>query len=168
MSRRSKKKQTRTGNNTEIAKTGTTPPSTQRGVVDRAANVTARLSSISVSKSYEGPLPPPEILADFERIVPGCAEKIIDQFIVQGNHRMSLESYVIHSDSRRANLGLISGLVLTLTCLGGSFYIILQGYEVTGITAAITSLAALVGVFVYGSKSRKDERIEKTKLLAGK
>src|SRR5688572_14191133 len=36
---------------------------------------------------FSGPLPPPELLKEYNEVVPGCAEIIIDQFVEQSKHR---------------------------------------------------------------------------------
>ena len=40
---------------------------------------------------FIGPLPPADALARYEEIVPGCAERIMDNFIEQGPHRRTLQ-----------------------------------------------------------------------------
>src|SRR5665647_108026 len=72
-------------------------------------------------KSWSGPLPPPEALEHFNRVVPGCAEKIVDAFVQQSAHRRSLESMVVSGSEARANRGqwLIYSLLL-LVVVGGS------------------------------------------------
>jgi len=114
---------------------------------------------------FSGPLPPPEILVAYNQIVPDSAEKIIEQFIRQGQHRMELERLVITSDVKRANWGLVAGFILALLCIAGSFYLISLGFEIAGIAVVLASLASLIGAFIYGTHSRKKERVEKTELL---
>jgi uncharacterized membrane protein len=44
-----------------------------------------------VSQDWSGPLPPPAALEEFDRIVPGAAERIFAQFEAEGTHRRDLE-----------------------------------------------------------------------------
>src|SRR2546430_16686828 len=44
-----------------------------------------------VSAGWSGPLPPPAALDEFNRIVPGAAERIFAQFEAEGAHRRELE-----------------------------------------------------------------------------
>lgn len=46
----------------------------------------------------------------------------------------------------------------------GAIYAMSLGYDVAGAAVVIASLASLVGTFLYGTKSRRDERVEKSKL----
>src|SRR5437773_2627905 len=50
-----------------------------------------------------GPLPSPDILREYDLLVPGAAERFIARFEKQSEHRMHLERTVIEGDDRRAN-----------------------------------------------------------------
>ncbi len=119
-------------------------------------------------EQYSGPLPHPKILAGYDQIVPGAAEKIIDTFVEQAHHRMYLEKTVIEGDSRRANWGVAAATIITLLFLAASYNLIINGHELAGSILGISNLAILAGVFIYGTNSRKNERLEKTKMLEEK
>lgn len=123
-----------------------------------------RSTSLTVSQSYSGPVPPPEILAAYNEIVPGSAEQIINQFVAQGRHRMAMEDVVIKGDVRRANYGLAAGFVLAAGTIAGSFYMTYLGKEIVGIGGLLLSLGSLATAFIYGTVSRRRERVEKEKL----
>lgn len=126
---------------------------------------TIRMASYTKSEIFAGPLPPPAILAEYDNIVPGCAEKIIDQFIDQGNHRRNLESKVIDHEIRQSTRGLYTacGLVTLALAIGG--YSVYLGQEWAGFATVFTAIGSLAGVFIYGTRTRKEERIRKTELL---
>ncbi len=80
---------------------------------------------------------------------------------------MALEKAVIEGDNRRANWGLVSATVISLAVLGVSGVLAMGGHEtVAGVLAGV-DIAALAGVFVYGTNTRKQERVEKTKVMTG-
>ncbi len=112
----------------------------------------------AVSSYYEGPLPSPQILEQYEAIVPNAAERIFKAFENQTNHRMELEKSVISSDIKRAYVGLSLGFAVSMTALLGGVYTAVQGHPGAGGTIATASVVALAGVFVYGSSMRKAER----------
>ena len=50
------------------------------------------------ASSFQGPLPPPQILNHYDQIVPGSAERIISLWESQVRHRQELEKKAIGSD----------------------------------------------------------------------
>jgi uncharacterized membrane protein len=123
----------------------------------------SRHTLVRTASHYSGPLPPPELLADYDAIVPGAAEAIINTMMRQTEHRMSLERIVIEGDSRRAYLGLGSAFTVAMTVIYLSYQLAMQGHGEASAVVLVADLAALVSVFVYGTSSRKQERLEKAK-----
>jgi len=122
---------------------------------------------ISVSSTFSGPLPPPDILARYNDAVPDGADRIIALAERQAAHRMALESRVVDADIRRSNLGLGAGLLVALAGLFASFLMVDRGNAVAGAVLASIDLAGLVAVFVYGTVSRRSERQQRAKVLSG-
>jgi uncharacterized membrane protein len=121
--------------------------------------------AITSSSFFSGPIPPPELLAAYEQVCPGSADKIIQRFETQSEHRMRLERTVIIGNARRATAGLILGFVVCLVIVGGSIYLGLHGQPWLAGTLVTGALSAVVGTFVYGKESAKNERIEKNAIL---
>jgi uncharacterized membrane protein len=113
---------------------------------------------------YQGPIPPPELLAKFNDLVPNGAERIFCQFEAQSEHRRSLEKLVITSDQTRAYLGLACGTVVSLGGFTVAGICIAYGQTLPGLATVLSIVATLAGVFVSGTNSRKKERIEKSRL----
>jgi len=113
------------------------------------------------SKFFSGPLPPPDLLKQYDEVVPGFAATIVNQFVAQGDHRRQMEKAVILSDVARANWGLAAGFLLAFIGIIGSLYIINTGRTTAGITAFIVSLAPLVVAFLESTRRRRNERREK-------
>lgn len=122
---------------------------------------------ISVSATFSGPLPPPDILARYNDAIPDGAERIIALAERQAAHRMALESRVVDADIKRSNLGLGAGLLVALAGLFASFLMVDRGNAVAGAVVASLDLAGLVAVFVYGTVSRRSERQQRAKVLSG-
>ena len=111
-----------------------------------------------VSQSFSGPLPPPEILRKFDEVVPGAAERIIKMAEDQSIHRKELEKKVIDSDIARSKWGQILGFVIAIAGLVVSAIVVVYGSAIAGGIIGVGTLASLVGVFMYGSKTRSEER----------
>lgn len=54
---------------------------------------------------FSGPLPPPEKLEHYDRIVPGLAERIVGLTERQSAHRQQLERENLHENIRAARAG---------------------------------------------------------------
>ena len=117
---------------------------------------------------FNGPLPPPVILEKYNSIVPGAAERIITMAEEQAKHRKELEAKVINSDIGNSRLGLWFGLIIGLAGLASSVIVIIYGKQIAGGVLGIGTIGSLVGVFVYGSQKRKQERQEARKQFAEK
>lgn len=111
--------------------------------------------------SFSGPLPPPEVLKRFDEIVPGSAERIIKMAEGQFAHRTELERKVIDSDIARSRLGQILGFIIAIVGLTVALIAILYGKQWAGSIIGGATLASLVGVFMYGSRVRSQEREQK-------
>lgn len=121
-----------------------------------------------VSASFSGPLPPPEILRAYNDIVPGLAAKIVAQVDRQTDHRITMESQVIRSDSRRAWVGLMCGLIVCLFCITSGTICVMWGHDWAGTGIATAAVVGLTGTFIYGTTSRRIERQQKATIMAGK
>ena len=124
------------------------------------------LARVEVESVFAGPLPPPETLAAYNAIVPDAAERFLKMAEAQALHRQKLEATAIRSDARQAMLGLYFGLVVTLAMLAVAAYIAALGQTIGGAILGGAAVVQLAGVFVYGTRSRRRERIEKAKVMA--
>ncbi|MFO0966853.1 MAG: DUF2335 domain-containing protein [Gemmataceae bacterium] len=107
---------------------------------------------------FSGPLPPPDILEEYEKLLPGAAERIFAAFEKQTEHRQSLEKHVVKDDTRRSWAGLVAAFLLASFCVIGGVICVLHGHTAAGATIATASVATLAAVFVYGSNLRAKER----------
>ena len=108
--------------------------------------------------SWEGPLPPPQTLEGYERVIPGAANGILELVERQSEHRMQMEKALISGDSRRSYLGLIAGFLLSGVVIGGGIYLVATDHDWAGASMIGVSLVGLASVFVYGSRGRRDDQ----------
>ncbi len=118
--------------------------------------VTARLQHQEIS--YVGPIPPPAMLARYNEVLPGAAERILKMAEDQSGHRQYLEKAVINSDITQARSGVACGFIVALAFLVAAVWVSLKGQPILGGFFGTVDLVALVGVFVYGTRSRREER----------
>ena len=114
----------------------------------------------SMTAGYSGPLPLPAHFREYEEILPGAAERILALTEKQSAHRQYLEKHVAKGDGRRAWAGLVTGGLLAGGCIGGGIWLVSLGHATGGIAISTASVVSLASVFVYGSRSRRLERIQ--------
>jgi uncharacterized membrane protein len=107
---------------------------------------------------YAGPLPSPKLLAEFETLVPGSAERIIGRWEKQSDHRMALERQVVDGNIKAQRLGLIIGAILVafVSVMAALFFA--NGASGAAASTVIAELVALAGVFVYARSRQESER----------
>jgi uncharacterized membrane protein len=64
-----------------------------------------------VGVSYQGPLPPPEMLVQYNQAYPGCAQDIVKMAVSQSEHRQHLEKRVVDAQILGERIGQFSSLL---------------------------------------------------------
>ena len=115
-------------------------------------------AAIQASFLHVGPIPPPEVLAQYEEVLPGLADRIMVEAERQTAHRQAAEMTVIRNDARQSVFGLAAGVVTVLAALAVAAIFVFQGQPWFGIVALLAPITTLGGVFVHGTYSRRKER----------
>lgn len=114
--------------------------------------------------SYSGPMPPPEHLSQYDKIVPGAARMILDEFQANSRHAREIElngmSGMIRRDARAQWMAFVLVLV--------AFYLIWQlastGHDKLAIAVATFLVGGIVAAFLTGhspwSKTEKPDSSE--------
>ena len=127
-------------------------------------------------QTYQGNIPPPALLRDFDAIVPGAAQKILVWAEEEQLHRRKLEiatteanieaqkrqlsiaefqassqsdlaTYQSRSVNRSDLVGQAAGFVVCITCVVGACYLAVTGHEWVGAALAAIPTAAIVKSF---------------------
>lgn len=104
---------------------------------------------------FRGPLPPPEVLENYERIIPGFSERALSQWERQTNHRQVMEAKVVDASIKAQSRGQwIAGTIAIVGLLiAGAVGI--WGHPLVGAGIAVADLGSLVGVFVWGKREQR-------------
>lgn len=102
-------------------------------------------------ESLSGPLPPPHVLEKYEQTLPGLADRIVAMAERQSAHRMELERTALAANSSRSRWGLAAGFTVAVVGLSISGLVAIFGSVLAGTALATVNIAALAGVFVYGT-----------------
>lgn len=110
----------------------------------------------SLLSIFQGPLPPPEQLAEYNNAFPNGAEKIFDLTDGEAKHRRNLESWETKGDIIRSFAGVVAGLIISLFGFYISWDLASKNHEWVAGVIAVTDLTALVTVFIYGTRTIKN------------
>ncbi len=119
---------------------------------------------IAMHQQFQGPLPPPTTLKEYNEIIPNGAERIMKMAEEQSMHRRSLETKAINTDSRNSLLGVIFAFLLGIATIIMGGIVVLHGHEWSGSFLGSAGLVGLVSVFIYGTRERRKERQAKAKM----
>ena len=106
---------------------------------------------------HQGPLPHPAVLKQYNDVVPGAAERIMQMAEQQAMHRQDLEAHIIRTDTLKSLLGMVFGFVIALVGFGGGLYAAFAGQPFWGGAVSIGTLASVVLAFIYGARVRARE-----------
>jgi uncharacterized membrane protein len=110
---------------------------------------------MTMSASFEGPIPPPEILEGYERVLPGLADRIMTMAETQSAHRHGLERGVILFDKIKSVIGLCFAFLIVIAGFGAAVYLALHGQAVTAGIFTVGPLATIAGIFIYQKQEAK-------------
>lgn len=130
---------------------------------DKKAEVKEALMVIR-SEMYSGPIPPPDALAQYEKIQPGAADRILKMAEKQQEHRMALETKAIGGQVDQSKRGQIFGFIVIFLCIGAAIFFAVY-FDMTKFAATFLSITMviLVGLFITGKSVMKKDRDEKSK-----
>ncbi len=147
-------------------RTQSRPPARQ-GPAGRPTPEVPEVRTLLVEQQVEahyGPLPPADMLGDYDARFPGLAERIIrmaeaplEMAQSQLAHRQNLERKVIGSDIRARWAGLAAGLIVCIFAIGVGGWLVNRGRSVEGLAAIIAALGAPLGAFIYSERRRREE-----------
>ena len=112
---------------------------------------------------YSGPIPPPLMLEQYNKIIPGSAERILKMAEEQTAHRRNLEKQALSTDSRNSTLGIFCALLISIGVLSLAGYAINLNQRVAASLISAIGIGSLVGTFIYGTRSRRNERDSRLK-----
>ena len=110
--------------------------------------------------SYRGPLPHPEILKEYEKILPGAAERILVMAESQQKHRMSMEETIIKSQTGQSKNGQKWGGCLTIFFGVLSLGFALLDFPTLAGVILTTTIIALSVIFVLNKRPNSEKTNE--------
>ena len=112
---------------------------------------------VEITRSYQGPLPSPEVLHGFESILPGAAERIFVMAENEQKHRHSNQKKLTSWSIVVMILGAIFALLSVLFIGYLIYYCVNAKANDVAIALAITSMVGVSGSFVWFRYKRRSK-----------
>jgi uncharacterized membrane protein len=109
--------------------------------------------AVQASVRYSGPIPPPQAFREYEDALPGAADRILTLAERQAAHRMQLERRQLDWMHRHLSRGQVFGFLIVVLGFVLGYLLAINDKPVWGLATSISSLALIVGAFVYGRVS---------------
>ena len=110
-----------------------------------------------MAASYSGPLPPPAMFEQYNNVVPGAAERILQMAEKQSEHRHDIENRIVRTETRKSVIGLFLAFFIVVLGIGAGAFIVFNGKEISGLVAMFGPLAIIASIFVYREKQSKED-----------
>lgn len=104
-----------------------------------------------VAMASSSPFPPSAELEQYERISPGSAGMIFDQFRREGDHRRALDVREMRNDHQIALIGVVFAGVFATAALVLGVVLIVRGYS-GGYLISLVGVGAIVATFIWGTR----------------
>ena len=137
-------------NSDEEAQESVAIPGNEGALEELSTKISEKLS-VTISA---GPIPPPDIMEQYEKTLPGSADRIIKMAENQSEHRQSLEKQRLSFSNREVHLGQIFGFLIGAIAIVTGGYIASSGAQISGGVMGTSVVIGLVSVFVIGSKRK--------------
>lgn len=102
--------------------------------------------------SFQGPIPPPMLLRQYEDVVPGSADRLIRLTEKQTDHRIDMERTIVKGRVGLSVRGQVMAFVLSVFFGVIALWLGLEGHDRLAGTIAVTTIIGLAVVFVLGKK----------------
>ncbi|WP_223572147.1 DUF2335 domain-containing protein [Xanthomonas citri] len=107
----------------------------------------------ATQSSWEGPLPPPKLLAEFNELQPGLADRIVRWAEQEGEHNRKIETRSLNWSIATRIIGQVFAATLAVGCLYASYHLAMAGHEGVAMTLGGGTLTTIVFAFLSSRKS---------------
>jgi uncharacterized membrane protein len=124
----------------------------------RSDGTSARLAVHT--RSFRGPMPPPEQLAQYDRIVPGAARSIVDEFQTNARHSRDIERLTLRGSIGKDTRAQFLAGSLVLIGFGLVYALAKDNHDGVAIAVAVTLLVSVLTAFLTGKVMRGKNDVE--------
>lgn len=117
--------------------------------------VTARITEVIVSEQFSGPMPHPKHLREYEEILPGSADRILEMAESSLSHNIAMGAEALRAEVEDSKRGMRFGALLfalLIVCAFGS--ILLTDREIIPGMFLGAAAVGCIGAFIKGRNGR--------------
>lgn len=129
-----------------------------------ALEIEDRQALVQFTSSWQGPLPPPQVFAQYESVVPGAAERILAMTEKVATGHIDNEAKLVAAEIETAKQGQAFALLLTLIAIIAAIVFFAIGNPLAGGVLLSFPVVMIVRSFLGqygGAKEPKDQQKEK-------
>lgn len=108
---------------------------------------------ITQSTLFQGPIPPPATLAEYDALLPGLANRIVGMAEAEQSHRHDLVSRGLRANVIRDRLGQIMAFSVVTIVAALASILIAGGHTLGGTTLGSVDLVGLAALFLRQERS---------------
>lgn len=123
---------------------------TEAAISSSQASVTVAVQA----HSFSGPMPLPEHLAQYDRIVPGAGRLIVDEFQMNSPHTREIETMNLRGSIRKDMRAQFIAGFLVLIGFGLIYGLADRNHDGVAISVAVTLLVSVLTAFLTGTVMR--------------
>ena len=116
--------------------------------------------SVTHTQVYQGQLPPPDMLQQFNSVDPTFANRIVTMAETEQKSRHDNERTVTRHVGTMSLMGIVFAFLSVLIMSGLVFYALWLGYAQTASAIAVGAIAAVASVFIFFRRRIKTEQKE--------
>lgn len=113
-----------------------------------------RITAIKAVSSFQGPIPPPEMLARYEEISPGTAKLLLDMAVKEQDHRIDWDKEILSISRETARRGQWLGFFMWIAGILTAGFLAFNGAMTVGGVVAAASFLGFVKPFLDFMKGR--------------
>lgn len=106
---------------------------------------------------HSGPLPDPLTLQQYNEIVPGAAERILQMAEKEQLNRHQIDSRLTKSAITMGYVGIVFSLISVTIVSGLVYFAIDKGFDTTASAIGVGAIASVAGVFMIFKRSQKNK-----------
>lgn len=111
--------------------------------------------TIIQQESFSGPIPHPRIMAGYEQVLPGSANRILKMAERQQEHRFGLESSSINSQLKSNRMGQLFGFILSCLVIIAGIVLFILSMPIMGVCLIAGMVFVLATLFLGGKLNIK-------------